>query len=107
MPLLNTAVLTVLNKFKMFGESLVGQEPNPVMENLDGDHKFLQEEPVPNVIYPGDNCCILYNKPYFGDAISGLCITESDTERVWHKDSTHFGAGTSSFECGKNVAYEI
>ena len=78
-----------------------------MMENLDGDHKFLQEEPVPNVIYPGDKCCILYDKPYFGDAIAGLCLPDFETEHVWHGNSTNFGALTSSFECGKNVAYEI
>ena len=67
MPLLNTAVLTVLNKFKMFGESNAGYESNPVIENIDSDLKFLGEEPVvPNILYPGDKCCTFYTGINFG-----------------------------------------
>ena len=107
MPLLNTAVLTVLNKFKMFSESLAGQEPNPVMENLDGDQKFLQDEPVPNVTYPGDICCTFYENQYFGGQTHTSCISESETEHVVNGHAWNFGGWTSSFECGKSVAYEM
>jgi hypothetical protein len=89
----------------MFGESIAGYESNPV---IDSDLTFLEEEPVvPNILYPGDKCCTFYAAKNFGRSSSTHCIGEHETEHIYLPDKHLKEEWIGSFECGKNVRYEI
>ena len=75
------------------------------MENFYENQKFLQEEPVPNLIYPGDRCCTFYEHENFVGYQHTECMGEYENEHITSAEG--WGEWVTSFECGKNVSYEI
>ena len=57
---------------------------------------------TPNVAYPGDTCCTFYADGFWGGDSKTLCATKEQTFKL-----DGFNDKTSSFYCGKSVAYDL
>ena len=80
---LSTAALTAVSHLK--------EQPVSVV---------TESEPVPNIGYPGDNYCTLYDDNNFG----GGYITFGNIEPfTWNLHAYGWGDRASAWICGKNV----
>ena len=60
---------------------------------------------TPNLAYPGDNCCVFFELKNYGVAHETVCNYSSYWPLQHHFDA--FNDKTSSFWCGKKLAYEF
>ena len=65
-----------------------------------------KQTPMPNISYPGDNCCTFFADPGYSGESLNFCHNGKDTFEV---DMRYHGFNdkVSSYMCGHSVAYDL
>lgn len=74
--------------------------------NLDANR--IIETPTIDIAYPGDRCCVLYDRPDFGGLSKKFCYKmNGDLEQTFLTADRDFDNMAEAFYCGKNVEYDL
>ena len=59
------------------------------------------------VLYPGDNCCTLYDFNNFRHGLKSFCLEDGEAEADFKLSIYGFANKLESFYCGKSVQYDF
>ena len=89
-------------EFAKFAAALVAT----VQSGIENAFPKKQTTPVPNIAYPGDNCCTFYKDPDYRGASLTLChdgVNAIEFDLI----ALDFNDTISSNMCGNSVAYDF